>query len=128
MDVYAQRVWVTKLKSAAMGKTSRKSYGDICDLFTASETLMVDGGPEFDNKDLREECARRGTKLEICLACSPWVNGLLEGTNTILLDRLKRMCAPDLGEDEYSTMDLPANWPNHLEANELLLSLIINTK
>jgi len=51
MDVYAQRVWVTKLKSAATGKTSRKSYGNICDLFTASETLMVDGGPEFDNKE-----------------------------------------------------------------------------
>jgi hypothetical protein len=144
MDVYAQRVWVTKLKSAATGKTSRKSYGDICDLFTASETLMVDGGPEFDNKELREECAKRGTKLEICPAYSPWVNGLLEGTNAILLDRLKRMCAPDLGEDKYSTMDLPANWPDHLEAaiyyinnrilpnlkyspNELLLSLVINT-
>lgn len=62
MDVYAQHVWVTKLKSAATVKTSRKSYGDICDLFTASETLMVDGGPESDNKELREECIKRGTK------------------------------------------------------------------
>jgi hypothetical protein len=49
MDIYAQRIWVTKLKTAATGKSSRKSYGDICDLFTASETLMTDGGPEFDN-------------------------------------------------------------------------------
>jgi hypothetical protein len=145
MDVYAQRVWVTKLKTAATGKSSRKSYGDICDLFTASETLMVDGGPEFDNKELREECSRRGTKLEICSAYSPWVNGLLEGTNSILLNRLKRMCAPDLGEDEYTGMEVPANWPDHLETavrcinnrilpnlkyspNELLLGLVINTK
>jgi hypothetical protein len=43
MDVYAQRVWVTKLKIAATGKSSRKRYGDISDLFTASKTLMTDG-------------------------------------------------------------------------------------
>jgi hypothetical protein len=145
MDVYAQRVWVTKLKTAATGKSSRKSYGDICDLFTASETLMVDGGPEFDNKELRDECSKRGTKLEVCSAYSPWVNRLLEGTNSILLNRLKRMCAPDLGEDEYTGMEVPANWPDHLETavrcinnrilpnlryspNELLLGLVINTK
>jgi hypothetical protein len=145
MDVYAQRVWVTKLKTAATGKSSKKSYGDICDLFTPSETLMTDGGPEFDNNELREECSRRGTKLEICPAYSPWVNGLLEGTNAILLNRLKRMCAPDLGEDEYVGIEMPANWPDHLEAavrcindrilpnlkyspNELLLGLVINTK
>jgi hypothetical protein len=145
MDVYAQRVWVTKLKTSATGKSSRKSYSDICDLFTASETLMTDGGPEFDNAELRAECAKRGTKLEICPAYSPWVNGLLEGTNSILLNRLKRMCAPDLGEDAYTQMDIPVNWPDHLEAavrcindrilpnlkyspNELLLGLVVNTK
>ena len=145
MDVYAQRVWVTKLKAAATRKSSRKSYGDICDLFTASETLMTDGGPEFDNAELRTECEKRGTKLQICPAYSPWVNGLLEGTNSILLNRLKRMCAPDIGEDKYGDMDVPNNWPDHLEAavryinnrilpnlqyspNELLLGLVVNTK
>ena len=144
MDVYAQRVWVTKMKTAATGKSSRKSYGNICDLFTASETLMTDGGPEFDNEELRTECGERGTKLQIRPAYSPWVNRLLEGTNSILLNRLKRMCAPDLGEDEYVAMDVPYNWPDHLEAavrcinnrilpnlkyspNELLLGLVINT-
>ena len=144
MDAYSQRLWVTKLKTAATAKSSKKSYGDICDLFTASETLMVDGGPEFDNNELREACSARGTKLEICPAYSPWVNGLLEGTNAILLNRLKRMCAPDLGEDDYASMEVPGNWPDHLEAavrcinnrilpnlkyspNELLLGLVINT-
>lgn len=145
MDVYAQRVWVTKLKTSATGKTSRKSYSDICDIFTASETLMTDGGPEFDNEELRAECTRRGTKLHICPAYSPWVNGLLEGTNAILLNRLKRMCAPDLGEDEYVDMAVPSNWPDHLEEavrcinnrilpnlkyspNELLLGIVVNTR
>jgi hypothetical protein len=145
MDVYSQHVWGTKLKTAATGKSSKKSYEGICDLFTPSEMLMVDGGPEFDNKELRDACSKLGTKLEICPAYSPWVNGLLEGTNAILLNRLKRMCAPDLGEDEYEAMALPDNWPEHLEAairylnnrilpylkyspNELLLGLVINTK
>ena len=115
MDVYAQWVWVTKLKTSATGKTSRKSYGDICDIFTASETLMTDGGPEFDNEELQAECSRRGTKLHICPAYSPWVNSLLEGTNSILLNHLKRMCTPDLGEDEYENMAVPNNWPGHLK-------------
>ena len=145
MDVYAQWVWVTKLKTTAMGKSSCKSYGDICYLFMASETLMTDGGPEFDNTELHAECDKRGTKLQICPAYYPWVNGLLEGTNSILLNRLKWMCAPDLGEDKYGNMDIPSNWPDHLEAavqsinncilpnlkyspNELLLGLVINTK
>ena len=106
---------------------------------------MTDGGPEFDNEELRAECAKRGTQLEICPAYSPWVNGLIEGTNAILLNRLKRMCAPDLGEDEYEGMGVPSDWPDHLDAaircindrilpnlkyspNELLLGLVINTK
>ena len=62
-----------------------------------------------------------------------------------VLDHLKRMCAPDLGKDEYAKVDLPSNRPNHLDAavhyingrippnlkytpNELLLSLVVNTK
>ena len=59
-------------------------------------------------------------------------------------DWLKRLCAPDLGEDEYDVMDVPENWPDHLDEaihllnrqilpllkfllNELLLGLVVNT-
>lgn len=55
------------------------------------------------------------------------------------------MCAPDLGEDAYEEMNVPSNWPDHLEdavrclnnrilpnlkysPNELLLGLVVNTK
>lgn len=55
------------------------------------------------------------------------------------------MCSPDLGEDEYDAMAVPASWPDHLEAaieflnnrilpnlkfspNELLLGIVINTQ
>ena len=63
MDVYSQRLWVTKLKTAVTGKSSKKSYGDICDLFTASETLMADGGLEFNNNELKEACSAHRTRL-----------------------------------------------------------------
>ena len=70
---------------------------------------------------------------------------MIEGMNVKLLGRLKRLCSPDLGEDECNAIDLPASWPNHLKGaieflnncilpnlkfslNELLLGIIINTK
>jgi hypothetical protein len=75
------------------------------------------------------------------------LNGLLEGSNGILLNALKRLCAPGLGEDDYDRMtakDIPSNWPEHLDTtiknlndrilpslkyspNELLLGLIVNS-
>ena len=69
--MYTQRGWVTKLKSMATRKQSRKGHGNICNLFTASKKLLVDEGPEFHNKELTEECTKRGTKLEIFPSCSP---------------------------------------------------------
>lgn len=109
---------------------------------------MTDGGPEFDNKELSDACEKRGTKKVVVVAYSPWINGLVEGMNSKLLGILKRLCAPDLGEDELEGVTwetLPKNWPDHLEdaieilnnrilpslqysPNELLLGLIVNTQ
>jgi transposase InsO family protein len=145
VDTYSRHLWVTKHKSATTGKTSSAGYGHICDTFVPAETLMTDGGPEFDNKELRAECEARGTTLHITPAYSPWVNGLVEGMNKKLLGVLKRMCAPNLGEDESCAADVPRNWPDHLDeavrvinntilpslgysANELLFGLVVNTR
>lgn len=148
MDVYSQRCFARKLKSAALSKTTVTGLNDIASTFPSPEGLMADGGPEFNNQEVREWCEKKGVTLHIVPAYSPWVNGLLEGMNSKLLGRLKRMCAPDLGEDKYEAMgweDLPKNWPDHLEAavealnnrilphlryspNELLLGLVINSK
>ena len=49
---------------------------------------------------------------------SPWINGLVEGTNKILLRVLKQLCAPELGEDDHENGKLentPKNWPEHLD-------------
>ena len=75
------------------------------------------------------------------------INGLVEGTNKILLYVLARLCAPEVGEDGWQVMnwvDLPKTWPDHFDEaiqilnwrilpalkfspKELLLSLIVNT-
>jgi hypothetical protein len=81
-------------------------------------------------------------------AYSPWVNGLVEGTNKLLLHVLKRLCTPNMGEDreqqETSWDKLPVTWLDHLDdvvhalnhrlllalkfsPKELLLGLMANT-
>ena len=88
-----------------------------------------------------------GSKLHVVAAYAPWLNGLLEGSNRIVLNALKHLCVPGLGEDDYKQMavkDILNNWTEHLNTviqnlnnhilltlkylpNELLLSLIINS-
>ena len=109
---------------------------------------MVDGGSHFNCNEVREYCNSIGSKLHVIAAYSPWLNGLLEGSNGILLNALKRLCAPNLGEDDYARMtikDIPSNWPEHLDTaikylndrilpalkyspNELLLGLVVNSR
>jgi hypothetical protein len=117
MDVFAQRLWVRPLTTAASGDTTVKTLGDVWGNFPRPETYMCDGGPEFDNWKLRKLCEESGVELHIVPKYSPWVNGLLEGMNSKLLGRLKRLCAPGLGENDYDKMqweDLPENCPSTL--------------
>jgi len=146
-DVYSQRLFAFKSKAAA-GKNTVDSLRRISQMFTAPETFMVDGGKHFNCAEVRDYCESIGSKLHVVAAYSPWINGLLEGSNGILLNALKRLCAPGLGEDDYATMetkDIPNNWPDHLDTaikslsdrilpalkyspNELLLGLPINSR
>jgi hypothetical protein len=146
-DVFSQKPWGFKSKAAA-GKNTVDSLKKISQTFMAPETFMVDGGSHFDCNEVRDYCNSIGTKLHVVAAYAPWLNGLLEGYNRILLNALKRLCAPGLGEDDYEKMakkDILNNWPDHLDAaikhlsdhilpsikyspNELLLGLVVNTK
>ena len=106
-------------KSKSAGKNTVESLRRISQPFTAPETLMTDGGSHFDCNEVRDYCTSIGTKLHVVAAYSPWLNGLLERSNGILLNTLKRLCAPNLGEDNYERMakkDIPSNWPDHLDA------------
>jgi hypothetical protein len=87
------------------------------------------------------------TKHQVAAAYSPWINGLVENANGKLIGRLKRLCSPGLGEDEYENAkgeELTWRWPDYFDTaiqqlneriipafqfspKELLLGLVINT-
>jgi transposase InsO family protein len=118
LDTFSQHVWVFKYKSAGTARTTTNSLGQIFSNFIAPETFMSDGGRHFHNTEVKEFCERWSCKTHIVAAYSPWINGLVEGTNKILLHVLKRLCAPNLGEDDYAEISwetLPNNWPKHLD-------------
>ncbi|KAG6913111.1 hypothetical protein DXG01_009581 [Tephrocybe rancida] len=56
---------------------------------------MADGGSHFDNHDVNGFCDEMGITHITTAAYAPWVNGLIEGANKLLLGRLKRLCAPN---------------------------------
>ena len=148
LDTFSQHLWVTKFKTAGTEKTTIDSLRMIFNNFTVPETFMTDGGWYFDNEQVKTYCAKWSCKHHIIAAYSPWINGLIEGTNKLLLHVLKCLCAPDLSED--TAMDnnwekLPKTWPDHLDEavhalnncllpalkymlKELLLGLVIDTK
>ena len=118
VDVFSQKMWAFKSK-AARGKDTVNSLRRITQAFTAPTVFMADGGGHFDCEEVKTFCEEMNTHLHIIAAYSPWVNGLLEGSNGILLNALKRLCAPNLGEDDYERMekeDTPRNWPDHLDS------------
>lgn len=146
LDTYSQHVWAFKHKTAGTAKTTVEALSRIFQDFAPAETFMTDGGKHFDNKDVQEMCNKWGTSTHIVPAYSPWINGLVEGTNKILLHVLKRLCAPDLEseDDALKKEDTPRNWPEHLDEairmintrllpafnfspKELLLGLVVNT-
>jgi hypothetical protein len=148
LDTYSQHVFGYKYKSAGSAKTTVDSLEKTFQVFAPWETFMSDGGKHFDNKEVREACEKWGTKTHIVPAYSPWVNGLVEGANKLFLHILKRLCAPNLDDEEAENLsieDLPKNWPDHFEETirilnwrllpalkftpkELMLGLVVNTK
>jgi hypothetical protein len=147
LDTCSQHVWGFKYKTAGSGKTTVGGLSSIFQNFAPSEVFMTDGGKHFDNDEVRAFCGEWGTETHVVAAYSPWVNGLVEGANKLLLHILKRLCSPNLGEDEYEKMavdDIPKTWPKHFDEavrllnwrllpsldfrpKELLLGLVINT-
>ena len=146
LDTYLQHIWGFMFKKAGSGGTTVKSLTNIFHNFAPSETFMTDGGPHFKCEEVENFCARWGTKTHIVAAYSPWVNGLVEGTNKLLLYILARLCAPEIGEDRWNNTnweDLPQSWTDNFDQairilnwcilpslkfslKELLLGLVVN--
>ena len=86
---------------------------------------MSDSGSHFNSVEVHSFCSKWGTNTHVTLAYSPWVNGLVEGMNKLLLHILKQICTPELGEDDQedaSWDELPNTWPLHLDDAILALN------
>ena len=147
LDTYLQYVWGFKLKTSSTAKTTLDGLSTITHMFWAPETLMINGGSYFNNGDVRAWCEANGTKHQVTAMYAPWINRLVEGTNSHLLGQLHRLCSPGLGEDNYehtSPDHITRAWPDlfdtaihqlnehiiptfHLSPKELLLGLVVNT-
>ena len=101
LDIYLQYVWGFKLKTSGTAKTTLDRLSAITRIFGAPETLMTNGGSHFNNGDVCAWCEVNGTKHQVTAAYAPWINGLVEGTNSHLLGLLCSLCSPGLGEDDY---------------------------
>jgi len=147
LDTYSQHVWGFMFKKPGSGSTMVKSLTNIFHNFAPSETFMTDGASHFNCEEVENFCTGWGTKTHVVAAYLPWVNGLVEGTNKLLLYVLARLCAPELGEDGWNNTnweDLPRTWTDHFDRavrilnwrilpslkfspKELLLGLVVNT-
>ena len=105
LDMYSQHVWAFKYKTAGSAKTTTSALADIFRAFVTPETFMTDGGRHFDNSDVQDLCKSWNVATHVVSAYSPWVNGLVEGTNKLLLHVLKILCAPGLGKDAYEAVN-----------------------
>ena len=118
LDTCSQHVWGYKFKTHRTATTTNRSLNNIFHNFAPPETFMVDGGRHIKSQEVAKNCEHWGTKLHTVVAQSPLVNGLIEGTNKLLLYVLARLCAPKVGEDGWQTTlwdKLPAMWPDHFD-------------
>ena len=105
-------------KMVGSGSIMVKSLTNIFHNFAPSETFMTDSASHFKCEEVEKFCKGWGTKTHVVAAYSPWVNGLVEGMNKLLLYILAWLCAPELGEDGWNSSkweDLPRTWTDHFD-------------
>lgn len=112
-DVFSRHLFAFKYKLAT-GATTVTSLRKIIQAYTPFAAFMSDGGTHFDCTEVRDFCETTAMKHIITPPYAPWVNGLLEGSNRILLNALKRRCAPH-DFDTENTEHLMRAWPEHLD-------------
>jgi transposase InsO family protein len=122
IDTYSGFVWGTKLKTMGTGKTTIASLKRIFHDYAVPKSFMSDGGSHFNNNEVDQFCSGERVQHIVTPAYAPWVNGLIENANQLLLGRLKHLCAPNHDNTENAITiagpipsPVPESWPEHLD-------------
>lgn len=117
VDTCSNFVWVDKIKAAGTARSTLSTLENIRLKFATMDTFMADGGSHFDNEAVSAYCAEHSITHITTPAYAPWVNGLVESSNKLILGRLKHLCSPDLDADpeDVDPASIPRNWPDHLD-------------
>ena len=116
IDTYSNFVWGSKLKTSGSAKTTVASLKHIFHEYAVPKSFMSDGGSHFKNNEVDQLCRNERVQHIITPAYAPWVNGLIENANRLLLGRLKQLCAPDHDNaGDTDAQPLPQHWPDHLD-------------
>ena len=108
-------VWGYKLKTAGTGKTMLDGLQDVVLRYWKPGATMTDSGSHFDNEEVRRYCEAHGIQHIKTPAYTPWTNSLVENANKILLERLRRLCAPNLDHGEEMEAAAWEKWPDYLK-------------
>ncbi|KAF7330052.1 Retrotransposon-like family member [Mycena kentingensis (nom. inval.)] len=129
IDVASQHIWGEMYRESGTGDATTQVLESIFRDYLPAETVMVDNGSHFVNKSVKATCDRWGAAFMPVAKYSPWINGLVEGANRLLVYILARMCAPHLGEDGWRSIkreELPGTWSKYFrQAIHILNSRIL---
>ncbi|QRW13257.1 Retrovirus-related Pol polyprotein from transposon opus [Ceratobasidium sp. AG-Ba] len=117
VDVYSRYLFACASKKPGTGKFTVEALDKISNLLLTPRSFMADGGKHFDCDEVRVWAASRGVQPLKTPPYAPWANGLAEGHIKLLIGRLKKLCAPSVGEDPKDIEDpntTPHAWPKHL--------------
>ena len=117
IDTCSNFIWVSKIKTAGTQFTTLNLLKRICLDYTTPRAFMTDSGSHFKNGAVDEFYTDNNVQHIVTPAYAPWVNGLVESTNNLLLSRLKWICTPDLDKEpgQVNPNYIPWNWPEHLD-------------
>ncbi|WVZ02284.1 hypothetical protein V8G54_023090 [Vigna mungo] len=93
VDEFSRKLWIYLLKEK---KDTYSCFVQFCCMAeTQSEckikVLRIDGGGEFNSRDMNEFCTGKGIKHEVTAPYTPQHNGLTERRNRMLLDMVRCM-------------------------------------
>lgn len=120
IDVYSNFTWGVMLKAEGKAKDTVKTLERIFREYATPESFMADGGGHFTGDEVKVFCASQNVTHITTPPRSPWVNGLIENSNKLLLARLKGLCAPAMDDlvDSDTPLDanaMPYDWPKHFD-------------